>query len=499
MSTPLQTGFTRAFIQKYGARADRAVAYHNCMRFGAVEESFGDITKIECPHPTIADQFIEVGRIRSAKERPTTQLIGHYPANEASVLKEIADLGCDFDAYMLIGLCDDVSVFNNGDKTLVFDSSALTNYTTDELGTLASDGRAEVNETADISMKLWYEVLALTYAARAGDLVTNEVVDIVICDSPGCGDCTEPSDGCQKIFALTLSAGGSPSTPADIVYSLDKGATWRAVDIDTLGAAENPSALACIGSHLVVVSNASNSLHYALLDDFDVTPAVTWTEVSTGFVTGAEPNDIWSVGNTAFIAADAGYVYSCTDPTAGVTVLDAGVAVADDLLQIHATSDSFFVAVGNAGAIVKSENGTTVAAVTPRPVGVGVNLNVIWIKENDSKQWWIGGSDGNVRYTVNNGISWTASRFSGSGSGAVRDIAFSTKSVGYLSHSSATPVGRLFKTKDGGASWVLQPASLVPDNDRFTAIAACAYDPNFIVAGGLGANGTDGIIVVGED
>jgi len=105
MSTPLQTGFTRAFVQKYGARADRAVVYHNCMRFGAVEESFGDITKIECPHPTIADQFIEVGRIRSAKERPTTQLIGHYPANEASVLKEIADLGCDFDAYMLIGLC----------------------------------------------------------------------------------------------------------------------------------------------------------------------------------------------------------------------------------------------------------------------------------------------------------------------------------------------------------------------------------------------------------
>jgi len=501
MSTPLQTGFTRVFLQKYGASPANAIVYHNCMRFGSLEQAFGDITKIECPHPSIPDAFVEVGRIKSASERPTTQLVGHYPANEASILKEFADLACDFEAYMVIGTCDDVSNFNKEtDKTLVFDSVSFTNLAIDELGTLSSEGRAEVNETADISMKAWYEVIALTFAARAGDIVTNEVVDVIVSDAPSCGDCSSGnSDGCQNIYAITLSAGGSPSTPADVVYSVDKGATWYAVDIDTLSAAQDPTGVAAIGEYLVVVSNDSNSLHYALLSDFDTTPTVTWTEVTTGFVSGGEPNDIWSVGNTAFVVGDGGYVYKCIDPTSGVTVIDAGASVSDDLQAVHAISDTFMVAVGNAGAIVKTENGSTVTAVTPRPVGVGVNLTAVWVKENDSNQWWIGGNDGNLRYTINNGVTWTTQGFAGSGSGVIRDIAFSTKQIGFISHSTTTPVGRLFKTKNGGASWVLQPTSLVPDNDRLTAIATCQYDVNFVVGGGLGANGSDGIMIVGED
>lgn len=499
---PAQTGFSRVFIQRYGARVDRDLVYHSCMRAGAAEQSFGDVTKIECPHPTRPNEFIEIGEIVGAEERPTTQLMGRYPANEASILLELAKLKCDNDIHLNLGLCKDVSQGNTFVKKIIFDKGRITNYATDELGTLESEGRAVVNETADISMKSFYEVLGLTFAARAGDLVTNEVIDVVICDTAQCGSCDEPSDGCQKIFALTLSAGGSPSTPADIVFSLDKGETWQAVDIDTLGAAENPSALACIGEYLVVVANASNSLHYALLSEFDATPDPTWTEVSTGFVTGGEPNDIWNVGNTAFIVGDGGYIYKCTDPTAGVEVLDAGVAVQDDLQAIHAISENFFVAVGNAGAVVKSENGSIVTAVIPRPVGVGVNLNCVWVKENNSDEWFIGTGTGELKATVNNGVTYSTVAFNGSGSGSVRDVAFASKSVGYLSHSTSTPVGRLFRTYDGGNSWVLCPdqsLDSLPDNDRLTAIAACLSDPNFIVAGGLGGNGSDGILLIGSD
>lgn len=500
--TPAQTGYSRVFIQKYGARADRALTYHSCMRAGALEQAYGDVTKIECPHPTRPNQFIEVASIDGATERPTTQLIGRYPADEASLLKELADLSCDNDIHINFGVCKDVSQANVFVKKLILDSGKITNYATDELGALGSDERAMVNETADVSMREWKEILGLVFSSKAGDLVTNEVVDIVVCDTAQCGSCDEPSDGCQKIFALTLSAGGSPGTPADIVYSVDKGANWFAVDIDTLGAAENPSALACVGEYLVVVSNASNSLHYALLSDFDTVPVVTWTEVSTGFVTAKEPNDIWSVGSTAFIVGDGGYVYVCTDPTAGVTVLDAGVSVSDDLNAVHAISENYFVAVGNAGAVVKSENGETVSEVTPRPVGVGVNLTAVWVKENNPDEWFIGTSDGYLRYTVTGGATWAISAFNGNGAGVVRDIAFASKSVGYLSHSTAAPVGRIFRTYDGGKSWVLTPdqsKDTLPDNDRLTALAVCSFDLNFVVGGGLGANGTDGILLLGVD
>jgi hypothetical protein len=220
----------------------------------------------------------------------------------------------------------------------------------------------------------------------------------VTCDQKSCGDCEDASDGCQKIFAITAAAGGSPGTPADVVYSLDGGATWNADDIDTLGAAENPSAVACVGEYLVVVSNDSNSLHYALLSEFDGTTDPTFTEVATGFVTGGEPNDIWSVGNKAFIVGDGGYVYTTTDPTAGVTVIDAGVAEQDDLLAVHAVNENFMVGVGNNGAIVKTENGTTVGALGG-PVGIGINLQAVWIKGNSTDEWFIGASNGNYYYT----------------------------------------------------------------------------------------------------
>ena len=39
----------------------------------------------------------------------------------------------------------------------------------------------------------------------------------------------------------------------------------------------------------------------------------------------------------------------------------------------------------------------------------------------------------------------------------------------------------------------------MPANDRINALAACTADVNMVVGVGLGANGVDGIIVVGAD
>lgn len=500
-SVPDQTGYSRVFLIEGGARADREADFHSCMRADALEQAYGDIEKIECPDPHQANQFVEVGEVQGADERPTSQLIGRYPAKEASDLKRLADLRCYNDVHLNIGTCTDVSLFNRFDKKLIWQYARITNYATDPLGALGSDERAVVNETADVSMREWYEVLGISYAVRAGTIVTNEVIDVVICDKISCGDCDEASDGCQKIFALTIAAGGSPGTPADIVYSLNKGATWHADDVDSLGAAENPDALACVGEYLVVVSNDSASLHYAPLEDFNGVDDPEFIEQDDGFVAGGAPNDIWSVGNKAFIVGDAGYVYTVTDVPSGVVVIDAGVAEQDDLLAVHAIDEDFMVAVGNNGAIVKTENGATVTALGG-PVGIGINLYAVWIKYNDSDEWFIGGTNGTLYYTVDNGINWAESNFAGSGAGVIYDIAFSTKSVGYLAHATAAPVGRIFRTYDGGNTWVLTPDQSqdnMPANYLIVAIAACTEDPNFVVGVGQLDLAGDGIIVVGED
>jgi hypothetical protein len=497
--TPAKNAFSRVFIIKRRARGDRQPEFQSCLAAGTVERSFGDIESIECPDPTEYGAFEEVGTIRGADERATTSLTGRYASDVVSELLELARIKCEADIHVHFGSCEDPSNFNDFSKAVVLENAFLTSVSVDELGTIESGGQAAVNESADISAKGWYEVLNMTFSERAGSIVTNEVVDIVICDKISCGDCEDESDGCDKIFAITLQAGGSPSTPADVVYSIDNGDTWYAHDIDTLSAVQDPTAIGCLGDYVVVTSNDAGSLSYALKSEFGVTGDPTFTEITTGFV-GA-PNDIWSIGRKAFIVGDSGYVYSTEDATAGVTVLDAGAATSYNLNAVHAASDQIAVAVGNGGSIVYTLNGTTWSAVSnpPVPSGAGIHFNCVWAKS--AKEWWMGTNDGRLFYTVDQGVSFSEKTFTGSGTGEVHDIAFSTDSIAYLSHATTTPAGRILRSYNGGYSWIVLPegTSSLPANDKVNALAACAADANFVAAGGLADDAADGYIVTGQD
>jgi photosystem II stability/assembly factor-like uncharacterized protein len=494
--TPAKNAYSRVFLIKRRARGDHAPSFQSCLIAGSVEQAFGDIERIECPDPDEYGGFIEVGTIRGAEERPTTSLTGRYASDIASELLQLAKIKCASDVQIHFGSCEDPSDFNNFSKAIVLEEAFLTNVSTEELGAIESGGQAAINESADLAAKSWYEVLPLTFSERAGSVVTVEVVDITFADKIGCGECEDEGDGCEKIYGITVTAGGSPGTPADCVYSLDGGTTWYAEDIDGL-AANDGSAIAVIGTYVVGFSNASESLLYLLKSELNGTgPEGTWTEVATGFVASSGPNDAWSVGTKAFIVGDGGYIYATEDPTAGVTVLDAGVATAQDLSAVHALSKEMAVAVGAAGAVVYTLDGTTWTAVTAPAAEV---LQAVWMKSK--KEWWVGSASGNLWYTTDSGATWTAKSFSGSGAGSVHDIAFATDSVAYLSHSTATPAGRILRSYDGGYTWNVLPegSGTLPANDQVTALAACENDPNIIVGAGLGDDGTDGYIVLGQD
>lgn len=495
---PGKTSLTRVFLIEGRARPDHAPSYESCMMAGAPSQSFGDVEKIECPDPDRYGQFVEIGSIQGAEERATIDLTGRYALDVASTLLRLAKLRCANDIQIHMGACKDPNIFNQFDKALILEDAQLTNWSTGgDLGTLASDGNAVIDETVSVSVKELYEALPLKMVEKAADIVTTQVLDVVICDVKSCGDCEDESDGCYHIYAVTEAAGGSPSTPPDIVFSVDKGATWYADDIDSLGAAESADAIGCVGLYIVVVSNDSNSLHYALKSEVnDVDYDETWTEVTTGFVAGGEPRDCWGRPAIMYIVGDFGYIYSTTDPTAGVTVLDAGVATSSQLNAVHALTDDFAVAVGNDGAVVYTEDGLNWSALTTQPVGVGTDLNCVWCK---TKQvWLVGDNAGSLWYTLDQGVNWTLIADFGA---EIHDVAFSTDSVGYVAVETATPRGQIRRTFDGGYSWIILPedTGTMPASDEVTALAACSEDPNFVVGGGLADDGTDGFIVVGND
>lgn len=495
---PATTAGSRVFLIENEAGPRNQPSFESCLKGMGLDISLGDIEKIECPDPNRYGQFIEVGQIRGAESRPTTSIVGRYAIDLKSELLRLARKRCSSDVQIHFGTCSDPSDFNTFTKALIYTGAAITNYSTEDLGALASDENAKIDETVDISMTEAFEFFPVSYSVKGADAATNEIIDVIICDAASCGDCEDPSDGCEKAFAITIAAGGSPGTPADVVFSLDKGLNWEAHDIDTYSATDDPTGVACVGVNLVVVSNERNGLDYAPLADFDGTTDPDFTAVTTGFVVGGEPNDIWSVGTFAFIVGDGGFVYGTSDPTTSVTVLDAGVALTDDLNAVHAISDTFAVAVGNASAVIKTSNQTSWEEITP-PAGGGVNLNTIWVKTE--KEWWTGGSDGNLYYTTDGGTTWTIKAFPGSGSGVIRDIQFPKDSIGYLSHDTTGTVGRILESIDGGFSWIVAPrgTGTLALNDRINALATCSDDVDFVVGVGLADDAADGFIIVGDN
>jgi hypothetical protein len=494
---PLQTGYTRVFLIAGRARPDHTPEYYSSLKMSGVSQAFGDVTKIEIPDPNNFGKFIEVDRIRGAVERATFSLIGRYAAAIKSRLIELANQGCAADVQLNMGECTDPSNANVFTKKLINEDCLTTNHSTDDLGALESGEAAQINETSEMSATTYYEVLPLSYVARADNVVTTQVNDVVLVDSASCGSCATESDGCQLYFAVTEKAGGSAGTMPDILWTPNGGATWYAQDIDTLTTAQDADSVAGVGDYVVAVSGDVIGLNYALIQDFKDGIDAAFTQVTTGFVATKFPKHIFSIGRKAFIVGIGGYVYFTEDPTAGVTVLDAGAATISTLNFVHAFDENHAVAVGNNGVVIFTTNRTSWGVAPTSPVGFGGTLTSVFMKS--ATEWWVTSLAGGVYYTLNSGKSWTQKTMPGTTPTEMDHIIGAGSSIMYASGIVASH-GRIYRSFDGGYSWVVEPKSgSMPLSDKFLRLACCKYNVNTVVAVGLGDNGTDGVIVTGDD
>lgn len=486
---------TRLFTIEDRANPGNAPIYQFLSRATGLSWPQGDITPIRAPDPAQYGQFKVIDSIRGQQGLPTISIEARMTRDLSDYLKLVRKQ-CAFDVQIHAGICEDPRDFNGGwDKIYVFESAQATDYTTGELGALDADQDVPVIETIPLSGEDYYELKRLNGAEIASAEVVQEVVDIEVIDSRQCGECGISSNGCEKVFAITVSAGASPGLSAEVIYSSDAGATIGETNVSTLAANENPSALAGVGIYLVVVSEASESLHYASLADI-LNGVEAWAEVTTGFVATKGPLAIFSLSAVAtWIVGEGGYVYFSEDITAGVVVQSAGAATVNNLNAIHGVDEDNLVAVGAANTVLNTRDGGSVWASITGPAP-GVVLNTVWMKTDDI--WLVGTAGGQLFYTNNGGTTWTEIGFSGSGAGQVRDIKFSTPTVGYMAHSTAAPAGRVFRTIDGGRSWYALPEQVglvLPTSDYIAALAACSEDPNLVFGGGLAGNGTDGVII----
>lgn len=494
MTSPLiKTPFSRVFLTEDGAAPGHQPFYLAFGRAGATDFGLGTVTPVRVPSRDRYGAFDVVDRIKGQADLPTMPVEVRMEAAAISRFLRIANKGCPIDVGVHFGSCTNPEDFDGWEMIRILEDAEPTNYGSTDLGAIDDSQEAVITETLALSGLRMYDVKKLRPGEMAGSEVTDPIVAVVICDAKSCGDCGIDSDGCQIVFAVTNGSTGSPGLPAELLYTQNGGLTWAATAISTLALAEAPTGAACVGKNLVVISEDSGSLHYAPIADI-LAGTETWTEVTTGFVTG--PRAIYSAsGSATWIVGAGGYVYFSDDITAGVDVQADGTLTAQDLNAIHGTDRQNLITVGDSNAALITTNGGATWTLFTGP-SVGIDLNAIAMRS--PQQFLIGTNGGRLYYTVDGGVTFTEKAFSGSGAGSVRAIQFASKNVGYMAHDTATPVGRILRTVNGGFSWSVLPEDSgvsMPDNDQISAIAACTDDVNVVFGGGIAANATDGFLV----
>lgn len=500
INKPLEhASHSRVFTIEDSAGPTHPPQYQTLGRAGALTWDQGNMTPIRVADPSKYGDFVTVDTIRGQKGLPSTTIDFRMQRQVSSILNLIKKR-CPFDVQLHVGACKDPTDFDAGWETVkVYESAQATSYKTSELGAFDADQENLVVESMDIMALDYYELGPLNFSEVGETTILQRIVDVEICDAKACGACGLPSDGCQKVFAITLSVGASPGLPAKLVYTQDGGATLSSSIVTSLPVNRDPAAMKCVGPYLVIVSQADGSLHYAKITDI-LAGTATWTKVTTGFNVSGGPNQLYSVSRTVtWIVGQGGFIYTAVDPTAGVTAVSSGDVTSQNLTAIHAL-DELNVLVGGANnAILLSRNGgNTWALVTGPASKAAVQINAVWM--SDTNAWWLAYNDGTLFYTIDGGVTWTQKALPGSLT-ILNDIQFSKNGVGYIGGSlGSTTQGKILRTINGGYSWYVLPEASgfsIPSTRNFNAIATCTENPNLLWAGGLAGDGTDGILMKG--
>lgn len=461
------------------------------------------IEPIRVPSPTQFEAYRNVGRKITAPDFSTANL--HVLENIGTLPFQFGVLACPFNLYMPVGKCKDPSSFTNGWDWIVEIYSWAEATQVDGGARMAWEDDNMVEDTIALTLQDVYAVGSLSFSAEAPGEISREVVDVTYGGGLQCGDCGPLDNGAKRIYAVTKSSGAaSPGLPAEVIYSLDGGVNWFQTLIDSFGASEDPVAVDIVDNKLVVVG--ADAYYWAVLGTTGI-PG-TFTKVTNGFLAIGSPFDIYVLdANNIFFSGELGYIYKSTDITAGVSVIDAGIATNANLYRIAGDGVNTIVAAGGDSAVVVSPNrGATFGSVVTEPSAISLDIYALSVK--DSKTFLVGtAASGRVFYTRDGGLTaWTSIGFTGTGAGAVRDIVFATDEVGWFVHDNNTPTGYIFSTWDGGNTWTRNDQGSVrvtnwPVVNRINRVAtprgSILVNANYVVAGGLAGDAVDGVLVLG--
>ena len=483
LSTPARNDYSRLFIFRDGIfKAGAAAEYLNCVGMDGLSQDRGDVTPVECPSPYEYGAFVEVSQIPGELSRMTTTVTGQMSQFESDIFYDLFSRNCPFDMHLHFGSCTSPDAFNQFDKVLVFESVLASSFSTDPLVALASGDRAVITNSMDISIGKYYTVLNPKYTVAASTLTTDgTIVGISVCDQRSCGECNDPSTGCNKIIAVDVTG--------NIYWTRDGGSNWATWQLnDGAGTPLSPTAVVsgtCYNSNYVVVDGNGDVWLGDLAKIFngDEPDFLKVDSGATGTLT-----DIDATRSMALMVGSAGNIIMLTG-SQKFTKVGVGTTSAA-LSAVHISPDGTALVGGATGTVLYSTDGelwyTSQTAPSANTIGAVLAKN--------DRNWLVGDSTGKIFATEDAGRSWVQLNYALGATDAVKDINMSTTHVITLVAGEG-----LYRSLDGGASWIEEPNSQLsfPANGGLEAVATCTFDPNMVLAVGASSGGA-GVIVIGS-
>lgn len=508
-------GHVRIYRQPGGPGPDRPVLYAGkqtqYLMVGGLNRSIrGGVTPVYVPDPSNRKRFRQVARTEEAPALSTFDVTALQ--KHGSIPFTLGDLTCEQNYYLSVGTCKDPSDFSRGWSDIFYIlSGGLVTDDVDMGDPTGWETDDQIEHQMTYTADAIYAAGRIGFGEKAAPYIDREAIDVVYGSNIECGDCGPTDDGTKRIYWLIKASGaGSPGLPSEIVYTVDGGATFAEATITNIGANIDASAIDIAGDKLIVLVNGEDAYYWATINATTGVPG-SFTKVTSGFVAAGSPNDLYVLdSNNVFMVGDAGYIYKLSAVGDAVTVISAGTVTTQVLNRIDGDGEDTIVIAGYAATVITSINrGVTFASTTAAPgsPGVGTNsLQALAVIDND--RFWVGSSQGYLFYTTTGGETWVQSRFSGDQSGAIYDIVFPTREVGYISHSTSTPTARIFGTWNGGANWTNESPRFqnLPTFNRATRLATPTVGSstngmttasNNLAVAGLSGGGTDGIALIG--
>lgn len=483
---------SRVWLLRGGASPAASPEFLDCAALSSDPEwGQGDLTREECPDPSKYGGFIVYDEIPGEQDNPKMGIKMRYSRDLAPLL-ELTRSGCGFDIQLLIGRCASPEDYNGWDKILNFIGARVTNWAAEKISTMNRADNGSTNEMIDISGRDLYEIVRLNFGASlAAAVVVRELTGLDVCNAVSGDECDEPCPNpCQVVLAVQLGDGvdASPS----VIYTGDGGVTFAAEDVTTMASTDTPSDIKCAGNFVVVLDNTGNSYHYTTLESL-LAGTPTWTEVTTGFVATKLPNEGFYIGGVLYIVGNGGYIYKVSGIGSAATVLDAGNATVQNLVDVWALDTHNIIAVGASNAVVVTDDGGLNWALVVGP-SVGTALTAVCMLD---ERTWLVSTATTLYSTLNAGVTWSTEALPVAMT-AITDIQHEDGVV-YLSGVSDGG-GVILRNPAGGTgeqnAWQVLPEGVgaIPTNQRINKIATCHGNHNLVYGAGLGAV-ADGFMV----